>query len=106
MKKRTAFTMIELVMVIVVLGIVASIGAEIVAKLYGNYLRTRAINQLQSQTEITLEQIAKRFQYRIKDSVRSIDADGVRANVALPSADADYEIVEWIGISNESFLGE
>jgi len=106
MKKRTAFTMIELVMVIVVLGIVASIGAEIVAKLYENYLRTRAINQLQSQTEITLEQIAKRFQYRIKDSVRSIDADGVKVDVALPSADADYEIVEWIGISNESFLGE
>lgn len=105
MKKRTAFTMIELVMVIVVLGIVASIGAEIITKLYENYLRTRAINYLQSQTEITLEQIAKRLQYRIKDSVRSIDANGVRVTVALPSADADYEIIEWIGISNESFLG-
>jgi len=105
MKKRTAFTMIELVMVIVVLGIVASIGAEIVAKLYENYLRTRAINQLQSQTEITLEQIAKRLQFRIKDSVRASNDNGANWR-ALPSAIAGYNIIEWIGISNESFLGE
>jgi len=105
MKKRTAFTMIELVMVIVVLGIVASIGAEIVTKLYENYLRTRAINQLQSQTEITLEQIAKRLQFRIKDSVRASDDNGTTWS-ALPSAIVGFGIIEWIGISNESFLGE
>ncbi|WP_263832551.1 type II secretion system protein [Sulfurospirillum oryzae] len=103
MKKHSAFTMIELVMVIVVFGIVASIGAEIVASLYKNYLRTRAINRLQSQTEIVLEQIAKRLQYRIKDSVRAIKPGSI---VPLPSADGTYGTIEWIGISNESFLGE
>ena len=107
MKKRSAFTMIELVMVIVVFGIVASIGAEIVASLYNNYLRTRAINRLQSQTEIVLEQIAKRLQYRIKDSVRANNNNGAAGSwVALPSAVPGYNIIEWIGISNESFLGE
>jgi len=105
MKKRSAFTMIELVMVIVVFGIVASIGAEIIASLYNNYLRTRAINRLQSQTELTLEQIAKRLQYRIKDSVRASN-DGGATWVALPSAVVGYDTIEWIGISNESFLGE
>ena len=105
MKKHPAFTMIELVMVIVVFGIVASIGAEIVAKLYENYLRTRAINRLESQTEIVLEQIAKRLQYRIKDSVRASNDNGVNW-VALSSAVPGYNIIEWIGVSNESFLGE
>lgn len=104
MKKHSAFTMIELVMVIVVFGIVASIGAEIIASLYNNYLRTRAINRLQSQTEITLEQIAKRLQYRVKDSVRAIKTGSTP--VPLPSADATYGTIEWIGISNESLLGE
>jgi prepilin-type N-terminal cleavage/methylation domain-containing protein len=108
MKNRAAFTLIELVMVIVVFGIVASIGADIVANLYTNYLRTRAINRLQSQTEITLEQIAKRLQYRIKDSVRVTIDDGATWR-ALPNAvqttDGDHTIIEWIGISNESFLG-
>lgn len=107
MRKHSAFTMIELVMVIVIFGIVASIGAEIVAKLYENYLRTRAINRLESQTEIVLEQIAKRLQYRIKDSVRANNNNGAAASwVALPSAVPGYNIIEWIGISNESFLGE
>lgn len=105
MKKHSAFTMIELVMVIVVFGIVASIGAEIVASLYNNYLRTRAINRLQSQTEIVLEQIAKRLQYRVKDSVRASNDDGANW-VPLPSAVPGYNIIEWIGISNESLLGE
>lgn len=105
MRKRSAFTMIELVMVIVVFGIVASIGAEIVSSLYNNYLRTRAINRLQSQTEIALEQIAKRLQYRIKDSVRASNDNGTTW-VSLSSATTGYNIIEWIGISNESFLGE
>ncbi|MCK9258063.1 MAG: prepilin-type N-terminal cleavage/methylation domain-containing protein, partial [Sulfurospirillaceae bacterium] len=69
MRKKSGFTMVELVMVIIVLGIVASIGADIISNLYTNYLRTRAVNRLQTQTEIALEQIAKRLQYRIKDSV-------------------------------------
>ncbi len=109
MKKHSAFTMIELVMVIVVFGIVASIGAEIVAKLYENYLRTRAINRLESQTEIVLEQIAKRLQYRIKDSVRITIDDGANwlaLSNAPQTVHGNHTIVEWIGISNESFLGE
>ncbi|WP_060826217.1 type II secretion system protein [Sulfurospirillum cavolei] len=105
MKKRSAFTLIELVMVIVVFGIIASIGAEIITKMYENYLRTRAINRLQSQTEITLEQVAKRLQYRIKDSVRASNDNGASWR-ALPNAIAGYDTIEWIGISNESFLGE
>lgn len=104
---RKAFTMLELVMVIVVLGIVASIGADIIANLYANYIKTRAINRLQSQTELALDQIAKRLQYRIKDSVRAIDISNPSSPVytPLPDANASYTILEWIGISNESFLG-
>lgn len=101
--KKTAFTMIELVMVIIVLGIVASIGAEIVLSLYNNYLRSRAIHQLESQTEIVLEQIAKRLQYRIKSSTIARKTDG--SFLALSGSDSTYSIIEWIGYSNESLLG-
>ena len=104
MKKHSAFTLIELIMVIIVMGIVASIGADIIASMYENYLRTRAINRLQTQAEITLEQIAKRLQYRIKDSVRAWDID-TNTTTPLAQADATYEGMEWIGYSNESFLG-
>lgn len=103
MKKYSAFTMIELVMVIVVLGIVASIGAEIITSMYTNYLRIRTINRLEAQTEITLEQISKRLQYRIKDSVIARKT-GAYLALSDPSVDDTYNIIEWIGYSNESMI--
>lgn len=102
---RKAFTMLELVMVMVIMGIIASIGAEIVASLYESYMKTRAIERLQSQTELVLDQIANRLQYRIKDSV--IARDVVFTNyTTLPNAISTYPILEWIGKDNEGFLGE
>ena len=105
---KKAFTMIELVMVIVVMGIVASIGADIIASLYENYLKTRSIDRLQSQTEAVLDQIAKRLKYRIKDSVIARDNDGSNAYVTLSDYTGvpKFEILEWMGKANESFLGE
>lgn len=103
---KKAFTMLELVMVMVIMGIVASIGAEIIASMYSNYIRSRTINRLESQTEITLEQIAKRLQYRIKESVIARDTvGGTLLSLADPSVGSAYNVLEWIGASNESFLG-
>ena len=102
---KKAFTMLELVMVMVIMGIVASIGAEIIASMYSNYIRSRTINRLESQTEITLEQIAKRLQYRIKESVIARKTASAPLSLADTSVDGSYSILEWIGASNESFLG-
>ena len=98
--------MLELVMVIVILGIVASIGADIIAKLYEDYIRTRAINRLQTQTEIVLEEIARRLQFRIKDSTISRDKTTYSDYVSLADSNGSYEILEWIGKDNEGFRGE
>ena len=105
MRHRSAFTMIELVMVIVSFGIIATIGAEIITRVYSNYLQTRAINRLQTQTEIVLEQIAQRLQYRIKDTTRAINTTA-NTTVPLLAATNTDDSVEWLGISNESFLGQ
>lgn len=96
--------MVELVMVIVVMGIVASIGAEIIAKLYENYIQTRSINRLQFQTELVLDQIAKRLTYRIKDSVIARYGNTIKA--LSDSSVNNYPILEWIGKDNEGFNGK
>ena len=105
MRKKSAFTMIELVMVIVVLGIVASIGADIIARMYENYIKTRAINKLQAQTEIVLNEISKRLQYRIKDSVIARNNSNFNDYVPLSDANDSYQILEWIGKDNDSLRG-
>ena len=92
-----------MIMVIVVLGIVASIGSEIILNLYNSYIRSRAVYQLEAQTELTLEQIARRLQYRIKASTIARTQAG--AFVSLAGANNAHSILEWIGYSNESFIG-
>jgi len=107
MLKRAGFTMIELIMVIVVMGIISSIGAGIIAKLYENYIKTRAINKLQSQSELVLNQIAKRLESRVKDSViaRQKGAGNFLNYVSITDANDSYQILEWIGKDTESFNG-
>lgn len=105
MIKRTAFTMLELVMVIVVMGIVASIGADIIVNLYENYVKSRAINKLQAQSELILDQIAKRLQYRVRDSVIARNNNTFLDYVPLTDANDSYQILEWIGKDNEGFVG-
>jgi len=101
---KRGFTMLELVMVMVIMGIIASIGADIIASMYSNYLRARTINRLEAQTEITLEQIAKRLQYRVKESVIARKAGEVRALADSTNVDSSFNILEWISYSNESFI--
>jgi len=91
-------------MVMVIMGIIASLGADIIASMYSNYLRSRTINRLEAQTEITLEQIAKRLQYRVKESVIARKTGAIKA-LADITVDSSYNVLEWIGYSNESFLG-
>ena len=54
---KKAFTLIELILVIVILGILSFAGINIIKNLYENYLQARSVNTLETQTELVLEQI-------------------------------------------------
>jgi len=107
-KKRAAFTMIEMVMVIVILGVVAMIGTDIIAKMYQGYLRAQIVNELQQKTELALDQITKRLKYRIKASViaKNVDDPTIFKPLSEDNASSLYNMIEWIGYDNEGFLGE
>ncbi|MCH9814506.1 MAG: prepilin-type N-terminal cleavage/methylation domain-containing protein [Epsilonproteobacteria bacterium] len=106
--KRGAFTLIEMIMVIVVLGVIAMIGTDIIAKMYEGYMRTQIISELQQRTELALDQITKRLKYRIKES--TITKDSSNPADLKPLAEdrnsTNLDMLEWIGYDNEGFLGE
>lgn len=105
--KRAAFTLIEIIMVIVILGVVAMIGTDIIAKMYQGYMRSQIINELQQKTELALDQITKRLSYRIKASVVTKNVLNPATFKSLSSDDSGtYNMLEWIGYDNEGFLGE
>lgn len=103
---KRAFTLIELIFVIVILSIIGAISAQIISRLYEDYVVNRTINELETKTELILEQIAKRLQFRIKEATIARRLPPNDTNItSLSTADDDYKILEWISYDNDSFKG-
>ena len=68
-KVKYAFTMIELIFVIVIMGILSKFGVEFLAQAYQSFIFSKVNSTLSSQSEVAVESIAARLQFRIKDSV-------------------------------------
>lgn len=104
---KRAFTLLEVIVVIVVLGIVAAISAEIIAKMYERYLLNRGISRLESKTQQALDIIAKRLQYRVKETaIARISSTPGSDFKALADANDSYRILEWFGYDNDGRLGK
>lgn len=104
---RSAFSMIELIFVIVVLGIVASIGSSIIARVFGTYISQKAVSNSSIKTELAAMQIANRISYAVPWTI-------VAKNPANPfndyiiledlnNGDDIHTALEWIGVDGDSF---
>ena len=96
MRIRNAFTMIELIFVIVVMGIIGKFGIEFLAQAYRGFIFSNVNSALQSKSTIAVEFIASRLQYRIKDSVIA-RVGTVGAPTAIGSASGNaFTVLEWV----------
>lgn len=71
-KLISAFTMIELILVIVILGIVGSLGSEILSVLYNNYYWTAKTQRLEAQANLAADIIAARLKHRIPQTTAAL----------------------------------
>ena len=76
-----------------------------IMNIYSNYFQTRTVNELETQTEIALEQISKRLEHRIKPSViaRKPSGEFLALNDSGVNLNAEYEILEFIPYAYEIF---
>lgn len=107
MMRRAAFTLIELIFVIVIMGILSKFGVEFLLQAYYTFIYSKINHELQSRSELAVQTIANRLQYRIPQSTIKRNQ---RTNhftlapewVANPD---EYNILEWIGYDIDGFRG-
>jgi len=105
MLKRKAFTMLELIFVIVIMGILGKFGVEFVAQAYKSFIFSKINNNLQGNSASAVEFIATRLQYRIKDSVIARNPATATFSLVSNSADDNATILEWVGALEEGYRG-
>ncbi len=108
-KMKRAFTLLETVFVIAILGIVSSIGAEIIAKVYENYIVERAQHRSSIKTELVAVQIANRLRYAIPGTVirrqtsTSPASQAEELSTAMAYATDSYKVLQWVAYDGDSF---
>ena len=109
MIKRHAFTMLELVFVIVIMGIIGKFGVEFLAQAYNTFIYAKINNRLQSDSTHTIELIAKRLEARIPPSTIKRKSPyntlfkGATETVIDP---ANYDFLEWIAYDVDGFRSQ
>ncbi|QOP41940.1 type II secretion system protein [Sulfurimonas marina] len=105
--KKNAFTMLELIFVIVVMGILAKFGIELLAQIYNNFIYNSVNSSLQEKSQNAVEIVGGRLQYRIKDSIIARQSADDTNFTSLSTANSDdYNILEWVATDIEGFRGQ
>ncbi len=110
---RWGFSMVEIIFVIVILGIVASIASNIIVQVYENYIIQRAVYRVNLKSELAMNEIINRLTYRVQGTTISKDhlafkgghptSDDWLPLSEVPAGGIKYTTVEWIGYDNDSF---
>lgn len=109
-KLRSAFSMLELIFVIMILGIIASMASEMIVKVYEQYILQRAQHKASIKTELAATQIANRLAsaipgtvYRIRTGVGTPVLESIQSGMPVGSDGDDYDGIQWVGSDIESF---
>lgn len=107
MIKRTAFTLLELIFVIVIMGILSKFGVEYLYQAYNTFIYAKINNELQSRSELAVQTIANRLQYRIPQSTIKRIRTSTTFTLApqIVANPNEYNVLEWIGYDIDGFRG-
>lgn len=102
---KRAFSLLELIFVIVVLGLVASMAVNVIMTVYGSYLDTKSIDMLSKKSEFALEQVKMRLEKRVKTPGATIVRDASGTPFTIEEANGEFRVIEWLGVDIDSFYG-
>jgi type II secretory pathway pseudopilin PulG len=100
---RPALTMIEIVFVIIILGIVSSIAADILSQTYLSYITQRAQYRASVKTELALNQIANRLRYAIPGTVGFRTSPTTAFTPITEINTGNDTVLQWVGYDGDGF---
>ncbi|MCF6244242.1 MAG: type II secretion system GspH family protein [Sulfurovum sp.] len=111
-KLQKAFTLLEVIFVIIILGIVSSIGSSAIVQVYESYLMQRSVHNASINTELAINQLANRLTYRMDLSLLARKpgqtgnvqgADFYPARSVPLDKRNEFTALEWITYDSDSF---
>lgn len=106
--KKTAFTLLEMIFVIVILGIIAGGTFIQLSYVYEDMLQKQGSSELETEAKVIAEQITARLSSSIKESLVAMTATSGAGCVPVGSGSlvsATNYILAWVGRSDESNTG-
>ncbi len=102
---KSAMTLLEIIFVIVILGIVSSIGAEIIANVYQGYIVQRAQYRANLKTELVLNAIGNRLHSAIKSTIvyREHNISDTPIPITSNVVPENVRVLQWVGADRDSF---
>lgn len=94
--KRSAFTMVEIIMTIVVMGILAGGTYVSLSKLFTKTAQTKAISELSFESTLIADQISTLLSARVPASVIGYDPTD-ESFTSIYTLNSTYTVLEWIG---------
>ncbi len=107
MMKKSAFTMMELIFVIVIMGIIAGGTFIQISTIYEDMIQKQNSSELESEAKVIAEQVTARLSSSIKESLVALDDLGgadCKGVSTLVSGD-NNGILAWVGRSDEANTG-
>ena len=116
---KKAFTLIELIVVLIIMGILATIAVEILLKVSKNYVISKAQNRLVFEEDLVINKIAAKLENRIPNSVIATECNvtnndckngNVKGFISLQNLTENnaykYPVIEWLAKDIYSRRGE
>lgn len=116
---KKAFTLVELILVIVIMGILATIAFDILAKVSKNYVIARAKNRIVFEEDLIINKIAAMLENRIANSVIATECNvtnndckngNIKGFISIEDLTQEnaykYPVIEWLSKDVYSRRGE
>lgn len=111
---KKAFSLIEVIFVLVILGIAASLSSQIIVQVYESYIIQNALYKTSTKTELVANQIVNRLTYAIigttivKEPNKTYTSSSMGTNWVMledieTATHKKFIALEWIGYDNDSF---